>query len=601
MAVKSKITILAQDLIRRMLNTGANISQEERNIIIESFIQRLKVSGYKDKQIKEIVESGLKGYESKKERAENEGRHLYRAARSSLASRQKKRLLGKTTWYKDKKKEDDGTVPEGRKASKSTVPEGWKAGASMRRSSQVQPRNAGTKSQPKTVSVLFVPRTKNGELTTRLRLVEEEISAITGDRIKMVEKAGKKLKSILHTPNPWSGGLCDRDGCLVCEHRGEEDSKCKQRNIVYKTSCLECKTRGMERNYFGESARTSFERGKEHVKDYLDEAEDSHMMKHHVTEHPNIKNPLDFSMKVIKTHKTPFARQVHEAVLIKMNEKNGILNSKAEFNRCQLPRLSVMMGVKEVEENLEAEMTQQEEEESMMKEKRKIVEILLYDKIDLQEGTCPPPSKRKKVWSKNIPKKRKRKKIVLTGVEDEVVPKIPKISDQNMPAGWRTNNRKPSENPVEEYTLKPNTYQQDGRKDERGAHKVLKHQQPVKIPKINDYFEKLNGNNGKPSNKEKQPQISPAKNLHIFKFSAVSQEGKQKQVCSSAKNECKVNSKPNLCKVMLTTTTTPSPLKAIKRVRLKKKLDDLPPPSWNYKRISQLFKPKLESESSKKP
>ena len=55
MAIKSKITILAQDLIRRMLNTGVEICQIERNAIVESFIQRLKISEYADKQIKEIV------------------------------------------------------------------------------------------------------------------------------------------------------------------------------------------------------------------------------------------------------------------------------------------------------------------------------------------------------------------------------------------------------------------------------------------------------------------------------------------------------------------------------------------------------------------
>ena len=138
------------------------------------------------------------------------------------------------------------------------------------------------------------------------------------------------------------------------------------------------------------------------MKDYLDEKDDSHMMKHHMTEHPNMKDPVDFSMKVLKAHKTAFARQVHEAVLIKMNEHTNILNSRGEFNRCQLPRLSVMMGEKEVFKG-KPEMTQEEEEEIMKKDKRRI-------ELYCQEGACPPPPcKKKKVWRKELPRGRRRK------------------------------------------------------------------------------------------------------------------------------------------------------------------------------------------------
>ena len=190
MAIKSKITTLSQDLIRRMLNTGDSISQCERDKVVEQFITRLKVSGYSDKQVREIIESGLKGYESKKERAEKDDRPLYRAARSSLASRHKKKLLGKTNWYKEKKmdqkggrvKQDDGGGNHGQASKKNE------------RKDQLEGREKeARKTQPKVVSVLFVPRTDNGELAARLRKAEEEISVITGDRLKIVERAGKNM------------------------------------------------------------------------------------------------------------------------------------------------------------------------------------------------------------------------------------------------------------------------------------------------------------------------------------------------------------------------------------------------------------------------
>ena len=69
------------------------------------------------------------------------------------------------------------------------------------------------------------------------------------------------------------------------------------------------------------------------------------MWKHISTEHPNLAEP-NFSMKILKAHKRPLNRQVHEAVMIMLSESTT-LNSRGEFNRCQLPRLTVMMGGKE--------------------------------------------------------------------------------------------------------------------------------------------------------------------------------------------------------------------------------------------------------------
>ena len=56
-------------------------------------------------------------------------------------------------------------------------------------------------------------------------------------------------------------------------------------------------------------------------------------------------------MKVARKHTSALVRQVHEAVLIEMaNENNDInvLNSRGEYNRCQLPRLGVIMGTKTI-------------------------------------------------------------------------------------------------------------------------------------------------------------------------------------------------------------------------------------------------------------
>ena len=402
MPEKSKISTLAQDLIRRMINTSEMVSQEERDGIIENYIDRLAVSGYSKAQIREIVQSGLLGYQTKLIKAEKAGENLHRGAASTLAQRQKKKLLEKVTWYKKKKRKngdrDDQEKRGGRRINRN-----------------------GKSPPPPIVSVLFIPKTHGGELAMRLRQAEEEVSALTGDKVKIVERSGVMLKRILHKSNPWAGTKCDRDDCLVCSLGGENVGSCRQRNIVYRTTCLLCKEKGESRDYYGESSRTPYERGAEHLKDYLGEKEDSHMLKHHIEEHGDVMEPVEFSMKVIKNHFTAFSRQVHEAVIIYRNEENGILNSKSQYNRCQLPRLTVMMGEREMREEKEdmPELDVETEIEEMRNKKRK-------EKADCQTTTekdwkmsHPPPTKKRRRWLKEIPKKRKRKEKIKNVDEEE--------------------------------------------------------------------------------------------------------------------------------------------------------------------------------------
>ena len=47
-------------------------------------------------------------------------------------------------------------------------------------------------------------------------------------------------------------------------------------------------------------------------------------------------------MRVVKHYKTPLSRQIGEAVRIRRRGGEGsILNSKAEYSRCRIPRLVI--------------------------------------------------------------------------------------------------------------------------------------------------------------------------------------------------------------------------------------------------------------------
>ena len=70
------------------------------------------------------------------------------------------------------------------------------------------------------------------------------MEAMTGYRLKIVERGGTKLVDILHKANPWAGRDCKRKRCLMCTSRTEEGRKdeqdCKKRKLAYETSCRTC-------------------------------------------------------------------------------------------------------------------------------------------------------------------------------------------------------------------------------------------------------------------------------------------------------------------------------------------------------------------------
>ena len=78
-------------------------------------------------------------------------------------------------------------------------------------------------------------------------------------------------------------------------------------------------------------------------------------------------------MKALRFHKSAFERQIYESVQIQANRKHFILNSKIEYNRCALPRLTLKLGdknVKELEKDIEEEKRKEEVLERKIRELR---------------------------------------------------------------------------------------------------------------------------------------------------------------------------------------------------------------------------------------
>ena len=54
--------------------------------------------------------------------------------------------------------------------------------------------------------------------------------------------------------------------------------------------------------------------------------------------------------KILGFSSSVYERQTKESVVIQNNRRHTLLNSKSEFNRCSLPRLTVKLGEREINE-----------------------------------------------------------------------------------------------------------------------------------------------------------------------------------------------------------------------------------------------------------
>ena len=115
-------------------------------------------------------------------------------------------------------------------------------------------------------------------------------------------------------------------------------------------------------------------------------------------------------MTVIRQHFSAFSRMVHEEILIFL-AGDKTLNSKSMYNRCKIPRLSVMVGEDEEEpvRMTEYDTAELESEISNLRN-----QLRKADSVD-----NPQASKRKKRWHFHYKGKRKRKKDHNEDVEEE--------------------------------------------------------------------------------------------------------------------------------------------------------------------------------------
>ena len=355
MGENAKHQILSQEMVRRILNTSEGAPEGVLEEITDKYAEKLHNSGYKLEHIRRIILSGIKGYASKKERCEKEGRNLRRTAEESKGARMRTKLTGKSTWFKKRR----GNQQEDQLGS-SKGDNGKRAKGALKKRSEEPPS-----------TVLFVEQTPNGELAARLRELLRRLEPTLGFGVKIVEKTGANLKSCFPLYNLWDGNICGRKECIPCAQEADFVQPCTKNSVVYENICASCNPEAggkkeleqvvtnFPTTYIGETSRSIMERTREHWRSYRSKNKDSHILKHQELQHGGA--PPKFIMRVVGKAKSALERQTKEAVRIRRRGGEGaILNSKAEFNRCYIPRLRLE------EEQIIEEMEQKEKEHDEM-------------------------------------------------------------------------------------------------------------------------------------------------------------------------------------------------------------------------------------------
>ena len=129
-----------------------------------------------------------------------------------------------------------------------------------------------------------------------------------GFKIKVVEKAGVAIKRLLQRSDPFKSRKFEREGCPVCREDGK--GPCDKQSVTYEIKCAECNN-----VYVGETSRSAYVRGKEHMKSLGKKKERSVLWKHCKEKHNS--EMQKFEMNVTGSYSNDaMLRQISEGVWI---------------------------------------------------------------------------------------------------------------------------------------------------------------------------------------------------------------------------------------------------------------------------------------------
>ena len=200
-------------------------------------------------------------------------------------------------------------------------------------------------------------------------------------KVRVVERAGQSLISLLQKTDPSPKQPCGETTCLPCN--SGDLGTCRANNIVYSLKCAACDTqlgqaappqppqdgqgtqvptptpaatldvsprpldvppRTLVPTYVGESGRNMFTRGQEHSQKLQKKDSSSAMWKHCAFAHGgDLSTP--FRMKLLSKHRDPLGHVIAEGVRINHQPPESCLNSKSEFKQPKVARVALVRSL----------------------------------------------------------------------------------------------------------------------------------------------------------------------------------------------------------------------------------------------------------------
>ena len=261
-----KMATMVNEAIRRLRNTSRSIPWSLKAQILTKFANDLRVSGYNQQFREKVIQSAIIGFRRQCEAADNGGTPLHRPRSYNREERRKKKLLSKTSWFR-----------------------------------------------PSHDVVAFFPATEGSWLVNGVKKIMREEGERIGFKIKVVEKSGTPLASLLSRP--------DLSGCLYPDCRVEGMGASHTRlGTNYTGTCTIC-----DKRYRGETGFNAHARIDTHEREIRGNVETNSMARHLEEEHPaRRRDPTTFTFTVERAGERPLTRQRREAQKI-ANEAPGML------------------------------------------------------------------------------------------------------------------------------------------------------------------------------------------------------------------------------------------------------------------------------------
>ena len=171
--------------------------------------------------------------------------------------------------------------------------------------------------------MLFVPATKDSVLVRRIKEAEALNRQGRSQRIKIVERTGSTIKSMLSKKAPWPSSRCQaEEECFYCMTSPQGKGSCRNTGVGYRIICTLCTEEGRVSSYEGETGRNLKVRGSKHLQEFKGGNSSNCMVIHNRSFHPQLNcqpgdSDFNFRMECKGIFKTPLERQVNEALRIK--------------------------------------------------------------------------------------------------------------------------------------------------------------------------------------------------------------------------------------------------------------------------------------------